>query len=181
MKTLASFASIFALTLTMPAAEPDLVDIPLKDIDGKETSLAGLKGKAYVIVNVASQCGYTRQYSGLQALHESMKESGLMVLGFPCNDFGGQEPGSEAEIKAFCSSNYDVGFPMFSKVSITGDDKHPLYDALTGEGSAKPGQVGWNFEKFVVAGDGTVVARFDSGTEPDDPELASAIKTALSK
>ncbi len=172
---------ILVMALSASAAEPSILDIPLKDIDGKDTSLGAMKGKAYVIVNVASECGYTNQYSGLQSLHEAMKDAGVVVLGFPCNDFGGQEPGSEPEIKAFCKANYNVTFPMFSKITIAGDAKHPLFAGLTGKDSPVAGEIGWNFEKFVVAGDGTIVARFDSGTEPDDPALIEAIQTGLAK
>ena len=181
MKFFLSSSLVFLAMSLASAAETSVLEIPLKDIDGKETSLGALKAKAFVIVNVASECGYTGQYAGLQALHESMKDSGLAVLGFPCNDFGGQEPGSEGEIKIFCTQNYSVTFPMFSKVTIAGDEKHPLFAALTGKESPSPGNVGWNFEKFVVAGDGTLVARFDSSVEPDDPALAAAIEKALAK
>ena len=174
-------ALTFAMSLSVSAAEPPLYDIPLKDIDGKETSLAAHKGKAVLLVNVASQCGYTGQYSGLQSLYESMEDKGLVVIGVPCNDFGGQEPGTESEIKDFCTSRYSVSFPMLSKVKITGDDKHPLFAALTGKDSPNPGEVGWNFEKFLIGTDGQLIARFDSGTEPESAELSEAIKKALSK
>lgn len=182
MKTLV-FSPVLALLMPLSAAgaEPTLYDIPLKDIDGKETSLAEHQGKALLLVNVASQCGYTNQYSGLQALHEKMKDQGLVVIGIPSNDFGEQEPGTEAEIKTFCSTRYSVTFPMLAKMKIAGDDKHPLFAALTGEDSPIPGEVGWNFEKLVIGTDGTLVARFDSGTEPDATELAEAIEKALAK
>ena len=151
-------------------------DIAVKDIDGKDTTLKAYAGKVLLIVNVASECGYTPQYAGLQALHEKMSGKGLTVLGFPCNDFGGQEPGTEAVIKTFCTENYKVTFPMFSKVAIKGDAKHPLYAALQ---SAAGGEVGWNFEKFLVGKDGKVLKRFGSDVEPGSPELMAAIEEAL--
>ena len=139
------------------AADTNVQDIAVKDIEGKETTLKTYAGKVLLIVNVASECGYTPQYAGLEALYEKMNGKGLAVLGFPCNDFGGQEPGSEAEIKSFCSLNYKVTFPMFAKVAIKGESKHPLYAALQ---SAVGGEVGWNFEKFLVSKDGKVLQRF---------------------
>ena len=158
------------------AADSNVHDIAVKDIDGKEAALKAYAGKVLLIVNVASECGYTGQYAGLQALHEKMAEKGVAVLGFPCNDFGGQEPGSEAAIKTFCTENFKVTFPMFSKVTIKGDAKHPLYAALQ---SAVGGEVGWNFEKFLVGKDGKVLKRFGSDVEPESPELLAAIEAAL--
>jgi len=170
----------FLLSLLMTslaiAADTQVSDIAVKDIDGKDTTLKAYAGKVLLIVNVASECGYTPQYSGLQALHEKMSGKGLAVLGFPCNDFGGQEPGSEAQIKSFCAENYKVTFPMFSKVSIKGEAKHPLYAALQ---SAVGGEVGWNFEKFLIGKDGKVLKRFSSEVAPDSPELLQAIEAAL--
>ena len=167
-----------ALALASATAGP-LDSIPLKDIDGKDTSLKAYAGKALLIVNVASQCGYTPQYAGLEALYRKYKEQGLMVLGFPCNDFGGQEPGSNDEIKTFCSSNYSVTFPIFDKVVIKGASPHPLYAALTAKDSPGPGEVGWNFTKFLVGRDGKIIAKFDSAVEPDAAELTAAIDKAL--
>jgi len=158
---------------------PTLHGIPLKTIEGKDATLGDYKGKVLLVVNVASQCGYTRQYAGLQSLHEKMKDKGFTVLGFPCNDFGGQEPGTEAEIQKFCSTKYKVTFPMFAKVAVKGESKHPLYEALTGKSSPVPGDVKWNFAKFLVGKDGAVLKRFDSGTEPDDAELLKSIEAAL--
>jgi glutathione peroxidase len=158
------------------AADSNVHDIAVKDIDGKDTTLKAYAGKVLLIVNVASECGYTGQYAGLQALHEKMADKGVTVLGFPCNDFGGQEPGSEAAIKTFCTENFKVTFPMFSKVAIKGDAKHPLYAALQ---SAVGGEVGWNFEKFLVGKDGKVLKRFGSDVEPESPELLAAIEAAL--
>ena len=161
------------------ADAPDLHKIAVRTIDGKDATLADYKGKVLLIVNVASECGYTRQYAGLQALHDSLKDKGFTVLGFPCNDFGGQEPASEAEIKTFCTTKYKVTFPLFEKVKIKGAEKHPLYAALTGKESPMPGDVKWNFAKFVVGKDGKLVQRFDSSTEPDSAELQKAIDAAL--
>lgn len=158
------------------AADTNIQDISIKSIDGKETTLKAYAGKVLLIVNVASECGYTPQYTGLQALHEKLGGKGLVVMGFPCNDFGGQEPGGEAEIKTFCSLNYKVTFPMFAKVAIKGDGKHPLYAALQ---SATGGEVGWNFEKFLVGKDGKVLQHFGSDVEPDSPALLEAIEAAL--
>lgn len=158
------------------AADTNVQDIPVKDIEGKDTTLKSYAGKVLLIVNVASECGYTPQYAGLQALHDKMNSKGLVVLGFPCNDFGGQEPGSEADIKQFCSTRFHVTFPMFSKVSIKGTNKHPLYAALQ---SAVGGEVGWNFEKFLISKEGKVLKRFTSDVEPDSPELQAAIEEAL--
>ncbi|MFO1485143.1 MAG: glutathione peroxidase [Verrucomicrobiaceae bacterium] len=172
MKTL--LLSLLMTSLAI-AADTNVRDIAVKDIDGKDTTLKAYAGKVLLIVNVASECGYTPQYAGLQALHEKMSGKGLVVLGFPCNDFGGQEPGSEAAIKTFCTENYKVTFPMFSKVSIQGDAKHPLYAAL----QSAAGDVGWNFEKFLVGKDGKVLKRFGSDVEPNSPELMAAIEEAL--
>ncbi|MEQ1860331.1 MAG: glutathione peroxidase [Chthoniobacteraceae bacterium] len=168
-----ALALLFALTTMTHAA--DLAAIPLKDIDGKDTSLAAHKGKVLLAVNVASACGYTSQYEGLEALYRKFKDRGLVVLGFPCNDFGAQEPGSEAEIKQFCSSRFSVTFPMFAKLHVKGPEQHPLYAALTAGGAP----VKWNFGKFLVGKDGKVIARYGSDTEPDDEKLLAAIEAAL--
>jgi glutathione peroxidase len=162
------------------AAAAPLQEIPLKDIDGKETSLKAYSGKVLLVVNVASQCGYTRQYAPLEVVYEKYKDKGLVVLGFPSNDFGGQEPGTPAEIKAFCSSKYNVTFPLFSKVGVkSGPTQSPLYAALTGKGSPTPGEVKWNFGKFLIGRDGQILARFDSGDEPDGEKVTKAIEAAL--
>lgn len=168
------------LTQFAGAQSKSLGEIPLKDIAGQATSLKAHAGKVLLIVNVASQCGATPQYGGLQALHEKYGPRGLVVMGFPCNDFGGQEPGTAAEIKQFCATNYKVTFPMFEKVRIAeGPGQHPLFTALTGKGSPLPGPVSWNFAKFLVGRDGKLAARFDTGTEPDDDALMKAIEKAL--
>ena len=173
MKTLLALLSMIALSVSAA----DIHDLPLKTLEGKDVTLKDHKDKVLLIVNVASECGYTGQYSGLQALHEKYAAAGFTVLGFPCNDFGGQEPGSEAEIKSFCTSRYNVTFPMFAKVSITGADKHPLFAALTASG----GEVQWNFEKFLVGKDGKVIARYGSDAEPEGGEIEAAVKLALGK
>ena len=154
-------------------------DIPLKDIDGKDTSLKPYQGKVVLIVNVASRCGYTPQYKGLEAVYEKYKDKGLVVLGFPCNQFGAQEPGTAQEIKEFCSSKYNVTFPMFSKIDVNGPNRHPLYIALAGKDSPFPGDIKWNFSKFLVGRDGKILYRFEPGTTPESPELTAAIDTAL--
>lgn len=164
------------------AADPkSILDIPLKDIDGKDTSLNAYKGKVLLVVNVASQCGLTPQYEALQALHEKFKDAGLVVCGFPCNDFGAQEPGTNAEIKTFCVENYKVSFPMFDKIHVKGSEQHPLYAALTGQDGAFPGNVKWNFGKFLIGRDGSPLKRFEPQTEPTDAEVVSAIEEALAK
>lgn len=165
-------------TMAESAAIP-LQSIALKDIDGKETSLKAYAGKVLLVVNVASRCGYTRQYAGLQSLQEKFAAKGFSVLGFPSNDFGGQEPGTEAEIKEFCSTTYNVTFPLFEKLKVKGDGQHALFAALTGTGSPLPGAVKWNFGKFLIGKDGTLIKRWDSGTEPDSAEITGAIEAAL--
>jgi len=150
-------------------------------INGTPTPLASFKGKVMLVVNVASQCGYTYQYEGLQALYGKYKDQGLVVVGFPANNFGAQEPGSNAEIGAFCKSKFGVTFPMFSKISVKGSDKAPLYQFLTDK-NANPktgGEIPWNFTKYLVDRDGKVLARFDAPVEPESKELTSAIEAAL--
>src|SRR6266446_1472246 len=155
--SLAALAAGFTFTAALIADEPKLQSIPLKDIDGKETSLKAFAGKVVLAVNVASQCGNTPQYAGLQSLYEKLKDKGLVVVGFPCNDFGAQEPGSNQEIKEFCSTNYRVTFPMMDKLHVKGAGQHPLYKELTGPGAAFPGNVQWNFGKFLIGPDGKVL------------------------
>lgn len=178
MRFLAFLATL--LTLSMHAAEsPNLLTIPLKDIDGKEMTLAAYKAKVVLVVNVASACGYTAQYEGLEALYRKYKAKGLVIVGVPCNDFGGQEPGTEAEIKKFCSSRFEVTFPLTSKVSAKGKSAHPLFVALTGKEAGHPGPVSWNFNKFLVGPDGKLLARFDSSVAPESAELQAVIEKAL--
>jgi glutathione peroxidase len=158
-----------------------LYDIPLRTLHGEPTSLAEHKGKALLIVNVASKCGLTPQYTGLEAMHEQYAPRGFAVLGFPCNQFGAQEPGTPDEIETFCSTNYGVTFPMFEKVDVNGDDRHPLYAELTRttDAEGKAGDIQWNFEKFLVSPDGEVLGRFRPLVEPAAPELVEAVEAAL--
>jgi glutathione peroxidase len=183
----AAVAALLGLA-TAGHAEDKKVSSPLgyklKDIDGKEFDLARLKGKVVLIVNVASACGYTPQYKGLQELYEKYEKDGLVVIGVPSNEFGKQEPGSDKEIKEFCSTKYKVTFPMMSKVVIKGNGQVPLYQTLVAATPGKDGkvqQVGWNFEKFLIGRDGKVAGRFKSGVEPMSDELTKAIKAELEK
>ena len=157
----------------------DIFDIPLKNIDAKPASLKPYQGKVLLIVNVASKCGYTPQYAGLEALQQKYQDKGFTVLGFPCNQFGGQEPGTNEEIKQFCSSKYQVTFPLFDKIEVNGPNRHSLYSTLAGTGSPFPGNIKWNFTKFLIGRDGKILNRFDSKVKPDSPELVQAIETAL--
>lgn len=154
-------------------------DIAVKTIDGTETSLSEYAGQVLLIVNVASQCGYTPQYKGLEALNQKYSAAGLRVLGFPCNDYGMQEPGSNAEIQTFCETRYGVTFPMFDKVHAKGPQQHPLYARLTQ--AAPKGDVNWNFEKFLMNKQGEVVARYPSSVSPESSELVSAIERELAQ
>jgi glutathione peroxidase len=164
------------LTILMMAGHSSIQDFTLSSIDGKPVSLADYKGKVALVVNVASQCGYTPQYAGLEALYKKYKDNGFVILGFPANNFGSQEPGSNEEIKTFCSRKYSVDFPMFSKISVAGPDKDPLYQYLTATGG---GEIKWNFTKFLVDKNGAVLRRFESGVEPESPEVISAVEAAL--
>ena len=161
----------------MPAS---LYDIPLKRIDGTATTLEAYAGDVLLIVNVASKCGLTPQYDGLEKLHAEKKAEGFDVLGFPCNQFMGQEPGTEAEIADFCRLTYGVDFPMFAKIEVNGPGRHPLYAALI-EVQPADGDIRWNFEKFLVGRDGTVVARFHPKTAPEDPALVAAVEAEIAK
>ncbi|MFZ4636273.1 MAG: glutathione peroxidase [Pirellulales bacterium] len=152
----------------------------MKTIDGAVVDLASYKGKVVLIVNVASRCGATPQYAGLQKLYDTYKDKGLVVIGFPANDFGAQEPGSDPQIAEFCSSKYGVTFPMFSKITVKGPAKSPLYKTLT-ESADPPGEVAWNFEKFLVGKDGAVAARFKTGVQPDDAAFIAAVEAALAR
>jgi glutathione peroxidase len=153
----------------------------VKDIDGKDYDLQQLKGKVVMIVNVASKCGLTPQYEGLEKLYSTYKDKGLVIVGFPANNFNGQEPGTNEEIKTFCTSKYNVTFPMMSKISVKGDDKHPLYKFLTEESTAGDfkGDIGWNFTKFLVDRNGNLFARFGSKTKPADEQIKDAIEKGL--
>lgn len=157
-------------------AASNIHEFTLNSIDGKPAPLSAYSGKVVLLVNVASRCGFTPQYTGLEALYEKYKDRGLVILGFPANNFGFQEPGTNEEIKTFCSAKYNVTFPMYSKVSVKGSDITPLYKFLTG---TKGGDVKWNFTKFLADKDGKVIGRFESAVTPDSPELVSAIEKAL--
>jgi len=167
---------------SLMAAEKTVYDFTLNTIDGQPAPLSSYKGKIVLLVNVASKCGYTPQYTALESIYEKYKDRGFVIVGIPANNFGAQEPGTNQEIKTFCSSKYHVTFPMMAKVSVKGSDITPLYQFLTDKG-ANPqtgGEIGWNFTKFLVGPDGKVIARFDSKITPDSPEVTSAIEKALS-
>jgi len=157
----------------------DITQIPFATAEGKKATLADYKGKAVLLVNVASKCGFTKQYAGLQKLYEEKQADGLVILAFPCNDFGGQEPGTIEEIQAFCKASYAVTFPIMGKLSVKGEGQHQLYKALTGPGGAYPGDVKWNFGKILIDKNGKPVARFESMTAPDSEELKKAVEAAL--
>ncbi|MBV4501613.1 MULTISPECIES: glutathione peroxidase [Pseudomonas] len=154
-------------------------ELTLHALDGEDLPLAPFKGQVVLVVNVASKCGLTPQYASLESLHQLYKAKGFSVLGLPCNQFAGQEPGSEREIQEFCSLNYGVSFPLSSKLEVNGPQRHSLYRLLAGEGAEYPGDISWNFEKFLVGKDGRVLARFAPRTTPDDPALVQAIEKAL--
>jgi len=189
-----AFAGLFGLVMGMvswavEAAEPSaktptsVLDFHAKDINGTDVPLSKYQGKVLLIVNTASQCGLTPQYKGLEATYEKYKDQGFQVLGFPANEFGKQEPGTNDEIKQFCSTKYNVTFPMFSKIVVKGEGIHPLYDYLTSDKTNPKfaGTIGWNFAKFLVNRKGEVVARFDPKVAPDSPEVTSAIEKALAE
>lgn len=155
-------------------------DIAVKTMDGKDKQLSEYAGNVLLIINVASYCGYTSQYSGLEQLNQKYRDTGLRILGFPCNDFGSQEPGSNEEVVQFCTRNYGVTFELFDKVHAKGSEQHPLYTRLT-KAAEPTGDVSWNFEKFLVSKQGEVVARFKSSVTPDSPELIAAIERELAK
>jgi glutathione peroxidase len=184
---LAAAAALFSFGITCTAEEKKVsapLEGKLKDIDGKEFDLSKLKGKVVLFVNVASQCGYTPQYKGLQELYEKYEKDGLVVIGVPSNDFKQQEPGTDKEIKEFCSTKYKVTFPMMSKVVVKGDKQIGLYKTLieaTPDKDGKVVQVGWNFEKFLIGRDGKVAGRFKSAVEPNSEALTKAIKAELDK
>ena len=178
MKPLNLLASVLIMHALAVCAD-SLYKIPVKDIDGKDTSLDAYKGKVLLIVNVASKCGYTPQYKALEAIHEKYKDKGFTVLGFPCNQFGGQEPGTNEQIKQFCSTTYSVTFPLFDKIAVNGPKRHPLYVALAGPESPFPGDIKWNFNKFLIGRDGKIIKRFSTPTKPDAAEVTEAIEAAL--
>lgn len=175
------------LVLSAPlcAAEkvPAVLDFKMKTLSGKDVSLSKYQGKVILVVNVASKCGATPQYEPLQKLHETYKDKGLVILGFPCNQFGKQEPGSALQIQEFCTSNYGVTFDMFSKIDVNGEGAAPLYKFLTSEQSnpGNAGPIGWNFEKFLISSEGKVVQRFKTGVQPDSEKVTAAIQKELAK
>jgi len=156
-----------------------MLDFKMKRLDGSEQSLTDYRGKVLLLVNVASRCGYTPQYAGLQELYQKLNPKGFEILGFPANNFGAQEPGTDEQIAQFCDSRYGVTFPMFSKISVKGGDKHPLYSEITGMAAPIGGDITWNFEKFLVDKSLNVVARFSPDVEPDDPKLVAKIEELL--
>jgi glutathione peroxidase len=166
---------------TLVAAEKTVYDFTLNSIDGQPAPLAAYKGKLVLLVNVASKCGYTPQYSALQSSYEKYKDRGFVIVGIPANNFGAQEPGSNQEIKTFCSSKFHVTFPMMAKVSVKGDDITPLYQFLTDKSSnpQSGGEIKWNFTKFLIGPDGRVITRFEPEITPDSPQVTSAIEDAL--
>ncbi len=171
--------ALVSIVLSATAFAADLAKIPFETAAGEKTNLAAYEGKAVLLVNVASKCGNTPQYEGLEKLYQEKKDAGLVILAFPCNDFGGQEPGTIEEIQKFCKSKYDVSFPIMEKISVKGDDQHKLYKALTGKRGAFPGDTKWNFGKILIGKDGKPVARFEPGTKPGSAEITSAIDKAL--
>lgn len=175
------FGFILNPTPTDAGKETSVLEFTMKDIDGGSVKLDSYKGKVVMIVNVASKCGYTSQYEGLEAIYKKFKDQGFVVLGFPANNFMGQEPGTEKEIKEFCSTKYGVSFPMFSKISVTGADQHPFYTFLTSKKSNPEfgGDISWNFNKFLVDRSGNIVARFGSKDKPEDGAVTSAVEKYL--
>lgn len=175
------YGFIFNPSPTEPPKVSSIYEFKMKNIDGSDVSLETYKGKVVMIVNTASKCGYTPQYEQLQAVYDKYKDKDFVILGFPANNFLGQEPGTDSEIKEFCSLKYKVTFPMFSKISVKGADQHPLYTYLTNEKSNPgfSGDIGWNFEKFLLGKDGKTIARWKSNVKPDDPQVIEAIEKAL--
>jgi glutathione peroxidase len=166
---------------SLMAAEKTVYDFTLNSIDGQSAPLSTYKGKVVLLVNVASRCGYTPQYTALESIYEKYKDRGFVIVGIPANNFGAQEPGTNQEIRTFCSAKYHVTFPMMAKVSVKGSDITPLYQFLTDKNlhPETGGEIGWNFTKFLIGPDGKVIARFDSKVTPDSPEVTSAVEKAL--
>src|ERR1700719_176800 len=175
------FGLLFCAAAAFSAADKTVFDYTLNTIDGQPAPLAAYKGKVVMLVNVASRCGFTPQYSALESVYEKFKDRGFVIVGIPANNFGSQEPGTNQEIKTFCQTKYSVTFPMMSKVSVKGDDKTPSYQFLTDK-AANPqtgGEIQWNFTKFLIGPDGRVVARFEPAVTPDSAEITAAIEKAL--
>jgi glutathione peroxidase len=182
MKARSLFIPLVAALCGMVPANMDpatVHDFTMKDIEGKPVKLAKFKGKVLLVVNVASRCGLTPQYDGLQALYAKNKDKGFAVLGFPANEFGNQEPGTNAEIKEFCTLQHKVTFPMFEKIVVKGEKIAPLYQYLVSHSDRPKDEIEWNFAKFLVGKDGKVIKRFSPKTKPDDPELVKAVEAAL--
>lgn len=175
-----SFGNVSAQT-KKKTAEKTIYDFTMTDIEGKNVNLGAYKNKVALIVNTASKCGYTPQYEVLQSVYDKYKDKGFVVLGFPANNFGGQEPGTNEEIKEFCTLRFKVSFPMFAKISVKGEDQDAFYQYLTGENAKFPGDITWNFEKFLINDKGEVIARFAPKIKPDAPEVVEAIEKALSE
>lgn len=180
MKVIVTVFAMF-LSAAMGVQAGSIYDIPLKDIDGEPTSLAMYKGKVLLVVNVASESGYTPQYKELEALYRKYKSQGLVVLGFPCNQFADQEPGTCREIKDFCTSKFDVTFPLFEKVNVNGPDRHPLYAHLAGGKSPLAGDIKWSFWKYLIARDGRTLIRFESHVSPTSDRVIAAVHGALAE
>lgn len=175
------FLALLLVGTVAMAGEKSIYDFTMNSIDGESTPLSKFQGKVVLVVNVASRCGFTPQYSALEKVYEKYKDRGFVIVGFPANNFGGQEPGTDQEIKTFCSTKYSVTFPMMAKVSVKGDDKTPLYQFLTDKASnpSTGGEIQWNFTKFLIGPDGRPVARFEPKVTPDDPQLTTAIEKEL--
>ena len=179
MKPFAFIASMLLTSVALVAASSSIYSVPLKDIKGKSTTLKDHQGKVILVVNVASKCGLTPQYNALEAVYKKYKDQGLVVAGFPCNQFGGQEPGTNEEIQKFCSTKYSVTFPLYDKLEVNGAGRHPLYTMLAGPESPFPGDIKWNFGKFLIGRDGKILHRFEPRTTPDSAEVTKAIEAAL--
>jgi len=186
--------AVLVMTLAIQAEEkkepakaekdvPAALNFKMKSLDGKDVDLSKYEGKVVLMVNVASKCGYTPQYGPLEALHEKYKDQGLVVLGFPCNQFGAQEPGTAEDIEKFCTENYGVTFDMFEKIDVNGEKAAPLYKFLTSKETnpKSPGKVDWNFEKFLIGKDGKIAGRYKSKVSPDDPEFVKVVEKELAK
>jgi glutathione peroxidase len=172
---------ILALLMTAIAStlNASLFEHKINTLEGKETTLAEHKGKVILIVNVASKCGFTKQYKGLEEIYQKYKDQGLVILGFPCNQFGGQEPGSAENIRQFCSTKYNVTFPMYTKIEVNGNDRHPIFEELIGKGSPVAGNIKWNFTKILVGKDGKPIERFGSFASPTSKKVITEIEEAL--
>ncbi len=182
---MSAFKSLLLLPLVLSLSQQmnatEITQIPFDTADKTVKTLADYEGKVLLLVNVASKCGFTKQYEALEELYRSKKEDGLVVIAFPCNDFGGQEPGTIAEIQEFCKLNYDITFPIMDKIHVKGPDQHPLYVALADPATGIPGEVKWNFEKSLISKTGQVIARYDSKTGPMSPEISAEIERALAE